>query len=440
MSELINLSRNIDDIWASNARIWRAKQDLSRPVLSNRAASTLPFQRWFRFKEAFAPEFVASVIEELPYKPQHIVDPFAGSGTTAITSRVLGIRSTSIELNPLMADIVRAKITKISATKFRESVLRILSDLNPEGKDFVKPTLMPPTFVEPGVNNRYIFPLDVFAISRAILRKSSFLDRDEARLVRVALASCLVRNSNVRVNGKGRRYRSRWNERQPTVRGLLEDFEEACEHICEDLLDFTLLPRGCHTLLQGDARQKLIEIESADAIICSPPYPNSFDYTDVYNVELWMLDYLCSSDDNRSLRSATIRSHVQYRWPDRPGLVETLGSSTLNRTIAQIIERRNDLWDPYIPEMIVHYFDDMRKIFLSAKRILQKGNYIVFAVGNSRYAHITIEVPEILMELVAPLGFSSVKKEAVRSMRTSAQHGGREDLEETAISFVYNGG
>ena len=67
-----------------------------------------------------------------------------------------------------------------------------------------------------------------------------------------------------------------------------------------------------------------------DLVVFSPPYPNSFDYTDIYNVELWALGYLGSSADNRKLRGETLRSHVQIRRAyesangHSPKLVQTL--------------------------------------------------------------------------------------------------------------------
>lgn len=48
-----------------------------------------------------------------------------------------------------------------------------------------------------------------------------------------------------------------------------------------------------------------------DLAVFSPPYPNSFDYTDVYNIELWTLGYIRDAASNQRLRSATLSSHVQ---------------------------------------------------------------------------------------------------------------------------------
>src|SRR5450830_225120 len=73
------------------------------PSTTNQDGKDTAFQRWFRFKEAFSPSFVSAAIDSLGYIPKHIVDPFGGSGTTVITSQLLGIDATTVEVNPFLA-------------------------------------------------------------------------------------------------------------------------------------------------------------------------------------------------------------------------------------------------------------------------------------------------------------------------------------------------
>jgi hypothetical protein len=66
-----------------------------------------------------------------------------------------------------------------------------------------------------------------------------------------------------------------------------------------------------YAVLRGDSRQELASIDETELAVFSPPYPNSFDYTDVYNVELWSPGHLDSSEANLALRNSTLRSHAQ---------------------------------------------------------------------------------------------------------------------------------
>ena len=167
-----------------------------------------------------------------------------------------------------------------------------------------------------------------------------------------------------------------------------------------------------------------------DLVIFSPPYPNSFDYTDIYNLELWMLGYLSCRDDNAALRKETVRSHVQVK---RDFSTEELPSRELKRSYRLLCRRRKDLWDNDIPEMVLAYFGDMNIVLRQVRRKLRPGGKAFLAVGNSKYAGVVIDAARIVSELAPSVGFGFCRAEGIRSMRASAQQGGRHELSESLV-------
>src|SRR5258705_9591500 len=89
---------------------WLAGVDQSAPISSNRPALQIPFQRWFKFKEAFSPQFILQCVHSLERFPSSCLDPFGGSGTTSLTCQLLGIKPTTIEVNPFLADLITSKL------------------------------------------------------------------------------------------------------------------------------------------------------------------------------------------------------------------------------------------------------------------------------------------------------------------------------------------
>lgn len=411
---------------------WLGLYSETAPTSSNQGAAKIPFQRWFHFKEAFSPKFVADTLGALPYKVRTCVDPFGGSGTTAMTCRMLGISSTSVEVNPFLADLIEAKLTSVPAAAFCAAYERLISDLEISATDLRLAEGMPSTFVAPGLKDRYVFPAEVYGTARAILRASASLEPAHARLLRVLLGSVLVANSNVVINGKGRRYRRGWQAKEKTGRDLVASLDRAVDVASADLTAFAGLPEGQHSVIRGDARTALTSVNEADVVIFSPPYPNSFDYTDVYNLELWMLGYLNSSPDNRRLRHCTLRSHVQTKWDSTPRFA---ASDILDETLGLLRAARADLWNPNIPEMVGFYFDDLCRVFQQIARILPVGRHVVVAIGDSQYAGIHIDVASILVESLVGLGFVLSERGAIRSMRNSSQHGGALELSEHCLVF-----
>ena len=278
-----------------------------------------------------------------------------------------------------------------------------------------------------GTSSRVLWPAASWPTAP---QSTSCTTRPCRRLFRVVLASTAIPASNVVVSGKGRRYRQGWRERicDPSVvdelflSGVLEAFH--------DLRRFAARQCLAYTLLRGDARTLAADIGSHDLAIFSPPYPNSFDYTDVYNVELWAMGYLRSSDENVRLRHATLRSHVQ--------LLRDFGdhgvrSPTLTATIDALCQVRDQLWNRHIPEMIGAYAGDLALVMGHLRRALRSRGRAYIVVGDSRYAGVDVPVAQILTEITHTLDYRLVALEPSRSMRSSPQQGGRHELVETLV-------
>lgn len=382
----------------------------------------LAFQRWFKFKEAFSPSLVLDIIESLDTKPKHILDCFGGSGTTGMVSQFLGINSTLIEVNPFLGDLIEAKITSYAGINIRASSRDIITTAKARECDIQKfSSTLPPTFVEPGAKNRWLFSKGVaknIAKLRFTIEELSCIRTK--RLLKIALGSILVPLSNARIDGKGRRYKTNWESKQKQPEDVWDLFSKKVDDIANDISNHAISDNATFTLIRGDSRKAIKEVQSPiDLAIFSPPYPNSFDYTDIYNIELWMLGYLSSSQENQHLRRSTLQSHVQCKWEREVDKIDD--GPLLTETIDKLMSASDKLWDPKIPSMVKGYFFDMRTILSNIKEKLSPNGTIALVVGNSSYADILINVPLILMEQAASVGLEVTDIQQVRSMRSSSQ-------------------
>jgi hypothetical protein len=399
---------------------------------TNAGSQPIPFQRWRAFKEAFAPELVERAVAEMDRPVRHIVDPFGGSGTTGLAAQFLGVHPTLIEVNPYLADLIEAKLARYDIDEVRDSYVRLI-DLVYRTRSVDPPYFSgaPKTFVEPGIDGRYLFTKEnarSIAIYMRAIRKLP--NPNIRRLFRAILGSCVVAVSNVVVSGKGRRYRRGWESRQSDPSRLDHLFREAAGAAIYDLHRYAARRCRDYSILRGDARSLLPSIGNIDLAVFSPPYPNSFDYTDVYNVELWTLGYLRSSQENLDLRNATLRSHVQIA---RDISATEYPSKRLKHTIAKLQKVRDNLWNRRIPEMVSAYISDMGGVMASLRKNLSKRGRVYMVVGDSRYAGIQIPVASILAEIAPHVGLSARSIEPFRSMRASPQQGGQYELAESLV-------
>ena len=168
------------------------------------------------FKEAFAPELIARAVQESAIPVRECIDPFGGSGTTALACQFLGIRPTIIEVNPFLADLIEAKLAQYDTDMLARDLGKIakcISDTDDSALD--RFSYLPSTFIEPGVKDRWIFDRCIASRISALLTAIKTIDdENHRRLFLVLLGGILIGVSNVVISGKGRRYRRGWRTRK----------------------------------------------------------------------------------------------------------------------------------------------------------------------------------------------------------------------------------
>nr|WP_199064474.1 hypothetical protein [Chromobacterium sp. ASV5] len=399
---------------------------------TNAGAEKLPFQTWRNFKEAFAPELVARAVSESGIPVRRCIDPFGGSGTTALACQFLGIEPVTVEVNPYLADLIEAKLASYDGAALSRDlgqIVRVVRGMTTR-HDL---SWLPPTFVAPGINERWLFEDSVAQrIESYRLAIEALATPLHRMFFRAILGGFLVEVSNVIISGKGRRYRQNWQSRRHQPETVDKLFLDRVQRAVCEIARYAQRPVTDYALFRGDCRESIAKSPYADLAVFSPPYPNSFDYTDVYNVELWVLGYLRDSASNRALRQATLSSHVQIQrtFDPRPD-----GSPKLDAVSAQLYAIKDKLWSRWIPNMVDGYFADMTNVMKALESRLTPRGEAWAVVGDSLYANVHIPVAEILAELAPICGFETLRVEAFRSMRSSAQQGGRAELAESLVVF-----
>ena len=410
---------------------WLGRLHATAPASSNVPAMGLPFQRWFKFKEAFSPALIIDSLRRADGPVHTCLDPFGGCGTTGLTAQFLGIRPTLIEVNPFIADLAEAKLASYDRLALLDDfydLVRAARGLAPASDCWAS---LPSTFCQPGIDGRYLYRRDTLSRILAYREAIERLARPaHARLFRVLLGSILVPCSNAVVNGKGRKYRGGWQGQEKGPQDVDRLLAGAFSRAIEDLERYAERAEHEYEVVRGNCIERVSTVEQVDAAIFSPPYPNSFDYTDIYNIELWVLGYLASQEDNAQLRRSTLRSHVQCTF-DAPNV--TAESPTLARTVVRLGRVRARLWDPRIPEMIAGYFSDLALLLRHLRSTVRVGGSTFVVVGDSSYRDVPIRVAEILAEIAETEGYETRAVTTIRQMRTSAQQGGGQDLNESVL-------
>lgn len=394
---------------------------------------TVSIHQWYPFVEGYSKEFIESILDELDYKPTNVLEPFSGSGTTALELQFKDITCTSFEVSPFMHLLSSVKLyNEYNLQKFNEtlaSIKKILNDLPKKVKNIRNVERIPfgRTVVKTSKLKKWNFNDDSMDGILDIKYAISFIEDAAYRdLFRIVLASILLEISNLFRNGKCLSYKKDWQTRKLYTRLdvhklFLTKLEEIIKQDIE-ILEYISKEYSVNNYQQlhfGDVRTNILKLadNSVDLIITSPPYLNSRDYTDIYMLELKVLDLVKSHEDLRKLRKKTIRSHVQVKLDD----LGTLNIPTLKKYLDKISEKEIKLWNNDLINMIKGYFLDMDHLFEQFKRVLQANKFIYFNVANSAYFGEVIKVDEIISEIAISHGFELIEIRKARDLKSSSQ-------------------
>ncbi|MFH1919264.1 MAG: hypothetical protein ABIP48_05160 [Planctomycetota bacterium] len=238
-------------------------------------------------------------------------------------------------------------------------------------------------------------------------------------MIRLALINAAMHNCNASRDGKCLRYKRHWRLKEYDGESLKDSFADSAAAIRADLGAMRSFP-GVGEIVEADSRHVLVDDLDADFKLCvtSPPYLNSFDYTDVYRPELFLGGFVESGEELRALRYATVRSHVQADW-EKP--IGQIISPILSECLQRIEDRRHLLWDRRIPDMIQAYFEDMLSVLTALRQRARRDASLWIVVSTSAYVGVEIPVDLIIGHVGTLAGWRLREVSVVRHLRTSGQ-------------------
>lgn len=383
-----------------------------------------PFHRWYSFVEGYSREFIQSIVKEMNKENIVCLEPFSGSGTTALELQNLEIPCYAFEVNPLMYLIARVKLEKnYNIERFDYwynyiKVQRLQQNANL--------TTNFKTLYQGEGKTKWNYNTKVgIAVEKLRLVISSIPEEIYKEVFEVALAAILLDVSNLYRNGKCLSYKKDWEKRQLVEEDVFDKFDDkVINEIRDDIANISVQTTISNKdkLYNLDAREgiaKEIEDNSIDLVITSPPYLNSRDYTDTYMLELKTLGFTKTSEEIKSLREKTLRSHVQIKWNDTTNVHNPL----LDNTLSELEDAANkvDKWNDSIIDMVRLYFVDMQNIFRVLYTKMKFDGRIYFNVSNSAYFNILINTLEICASIAEQEGFSVIEIRDARKLKTSPQ-------------------
>ena len=382
------------------------QSDFFRIQSTFRGGHGSPLHEWYPYLEGYSPDFVSNVIETFAPSARDILDPFCGSGTTALVSALRGGIGYYAEVNPTCQYVIEAKALALTLSiKERKRIARCLHDIADDLHTTIpkhKPDdLLAATF-KSTFGQRPFFEEQTFETLLKTRRFADKLNRDDPIVGRYFTVGVL--RSLVPCSLLVRRGDLRFRTPKELARGLpnfLDEVTYGLDLIASDLIDAEAA-RGRTQFVTDDARaiQNAIP-RKVDAVITSPPYLNGTNYFRNTKIELWFLRKLRCKGDLRNFRDAAITSGIND--VTKPKLANTrredarFSSKLLSKTLKKLSKAA---YDSRIPAMVELYFDDMHDVLASLPSILNDDGIIAVDLGDSVYSGVHVPTQDILAEML----------------------------------------
>ena len=371
---------------------------------------------WLRLTPAYSVKVVQEAISRRG-EGLKVLDPFCGTGTTALCAVAEGHRATTVDINPFLTWLAHAKTSAYSARSLAEAERAGLAALDLTHRRAIEPA--PP----PDIHRIERWWPEAASCFLAYLKAAIIASTTNTQvrdLLRVAFCRTLIKLSSASFNHQSMSFKDDDSQGQLQI-----DLDAGAVFL--DDLQFVLdgasdNPPGRATVIQGDARD-LSQLTDAgfDLVVTSPPYANRMSYIRELRPYMYWLGYLANARDAGELDwhaiggtwgIATSRLSTWTRRSDR------WLPDELHGIVAQIAADANANGG-LLAAYVAKYCEDMSRHFDSLRTVLKRGAHIHYVVGNSTFYGVLVPTEQLYAAMLREYGFVDVAARPIRKRNSN---------------------
>ena len=241
----------------------------------------------FPYRGKFHPQMIKAILNIIGAKPGDVVlDPMAGSGTTAIEANIMGIDSVAVDLSPFCEYMMQAKIAGLSED------VGGLSDLSNNTEETKK-------------------------LYQTLTEENGYLSLHEVPVCSQMSSACRSLIVLAFMDARGYALRSKRKSEFGLFREVLAKYAKTIDGFQQTWRELGQ-KLGESSILKADARQLPIDSESIDGVVFSPPYSFAVDYVqnDRPHLEYLGCDTAALRNDLVGLRGSGPRERASLYFDD----------------------------------------------------------------------------------------------------------------------------
>jgi DNA modification methylase len=390
---------------------------------------------WYRFVLSFPPHLVKNYLSKFDIDKRHcVLDPFCGTGTTLVECKKRGISSVGIEANPivhLMAETkTRWDVDSSALIKHAEAIAKEAQERIIKYGDNLKTLTdeQEKLIIKDSISQ---IPLHKALVLLEIM--DEFYDARFSNYEKTAFAKQLVYSfSNLKFGPEV----GVSNKKKQDV-DVIKIWLKQVNEIAESVEFFSRRKNSSSVVHLADSRSIGIVLQpnSIDSVITSPPYPNEKDYSRTTRLESVLLGFITSKNDLRTHKERLLRSNTRNvyindtdeKWISNNGRILELADSIEKKRIEL---EKDSGFEKLYHKVVKHYFGGMARHLEELKPKLRAGAKLAYVVGDqASYFRILIQTGEILADIARHAGYEVMDIDLFRTrLSTATKHQLREEV------------
>jgi len=419
-----------------------------------------PIHDWYRFVLSYPPHLVVDYLRRFGIDSRHqVLDPFCGTGTTIVECKKLDIPSVGIEANPMahFASQVKVnwnpdpdglfnhagKVAQATLDDFKAMGIEDAPLLDAPPNGHLPLRTLPPNLMKLLLTNS-ISPLP---LHKTLVLLDHLKEQPDAKYHQhelLALAKALV--SSIGNLHFGPEVGVGPAKPDATVVAVWLDCVRTIADSLRQVQDYPNTPAVVHL---ADSRQilEVLEPNSIDAVITSPPYPNEKDYTRTTRLESVLLGLVHDGlihdrFDLKALKRGLVRSNTRNVYTDDDDDQWVIDNEEIQNLAKAIEAKRIELgktsgFERLYARVAKLYFGGMARHLAELRTVLRPGAQLAYVVGDqASYLRIMIRTGQLLAHIAQQLGYEVLGIDLFRTRLATAT---KEQMREEVVSLKWRG-
>ncbi len=372
---------------------------------------------WLRLTPAYSLHLVAQIIEDYATSEPIVLDPFCGTGTTALLCAERGIVCDTTDINSFLIWLTRAK-TKRYSSQHLDDFANISTEvteaiLNPRQASTWLPLLHQ---IEKWWGEKELSALGR-AMSR-IERLSTCQPGTAVDLLKIAFCRVMIAHARVSFGHQSMSFRKHGEENplfsflSSGEQAMADDWQRACAVISRTAAS-PILAQPNVFLCDARSLSSKLEANRYTCVITSPPYPNRMSYIRELRPYMYWLRFLQDGREAGELDWKAIGGTWGCATSNLATWEPGCGAEVPCKDFPRILEGINR-HSPALSRYVHKYFCDMvqhcRELFV----VVRPTGTVHYIVGNSKFFDTLLPVESIYAALFKAAGFQSARVQAIR--------------------------